>query len=460
MTARVLIVDDDAEMCRMLEVRLEKRGFDAAWVTSGAAALTELKSAEYDVVVTDLNLGGLDGIGLCQRIVENYPDVPVVVLTAFGSLDTAIAAIRVGAYDFINKPVEVEVLEIALRRAITHRRTQDEVKRLRELVRSPTQYERLLGASDAIKKVFQMIERIAATDASVLVTGESGTGKELVARALHANSPRADGPFVAVSCAALPEALLESELFGHSRGAFTDARATRAGLFVRAHGGTLLLDEIGDMPLGLQPKLLRVLQDRAVRPVGSDAEQPVDVRIISATHRDLESAVEDQEFREDLYYRLNVIRIHLPPLRDRGSDVLLLAQHFVECHAAGTGKCVRGISAAAAERLLGHDWPGNVRELQNCMERAVALTEYDKIQVGDLPEAIRRRARLDASPSSGDDPAQLVPLEEVERRHVIRVLKAVGGNKTAAAQILKVDRKTLYRKLELYGLLKGGASTR
>jgi two-component system response regulator AtoC len=454
-TSRVLVVDDDVEMCRMLETRLQKRGLDTAWVTSGPAALTELTSAEYDVVVTDLNLGGLDGIGLCQKIVENHPDVPVVVLTAYGSLDTAIAAIRVGAYDFINKPVELDVLEIALNRAVAHRRTQDEVKRLRELVRSPTQYDRLLGASDAMKNVFQMIERVAATDASVLVTGESGTGKELAARALHANSQRADGPFVAVSCAALPEALLESELFGHSRGAFTDARAARTGLFVRAHRGTLLLDEIGDMPLGLQPKLLRVLQDKAVRPVGSDTEHPVDVRIISATHRDLESAVEDQQFREDLYYRLNVIRVHLPPLRDRGSDVLLLAQKFIERHAAASGKAVRGISAAAAERLLAHDWPGNVRELQNCMERAIALTEYDEIQVGDLPEELRRRARWDASAPAEDDPTQLVPLEEVERRHVVRVLKAVGGNKTAAAQILKVDRKTLYRKLDLYGLLKG-----
>jgi two-component system response regulator AtoC len=457
-TSRVLVVDDDLETCRMLETRLEKRGFDATWVTSGNAALTQLTSTDCDVVVTDLNLGGLDGIALCQRIVEDHPDVPVVVLTAYGSLDTAIAAIRVGAYDFINKPVEMDVLEIALNRAIAHRRTQDEVKRLRELVRSPTQHRRLIGASDAMKNVYQMIERVAATDASVLVTGESGTGKELVAHALHASSRRADGPFVAVSCAALPEALLESELFGHSRGAFTDARAARTGLFLRAQGGTLLLDEIGDMPLGLQPKLLRVLQDKAVRPVGSDAEQLVDVRIISATHRDLESAVEDQEFREDLYYRLNVIRVHLPPLRDRGSDVLLLAQNFVERYAAESGKAVHGISAAAAERLLAHDWPGNVRELQNCMERAVALTEYDELQVGDLPEAIRRRAHRDAPTPGEDDPTQLVPLEEVERRHVIRVLQAVGGNKTLAAQILKVDRKTLYRKLALYGLLEGDTS--
>jgi len=458
-TSRILLVDDDVETCRMLETRLRKRGFEAAWVTSGQAALTELTSAEHDVVVTDLHLGGLDGIGLCQRIVESHPDVPVVVLTAYGSLDTAIAAIRVGAYDFINKPVEMDVLEIALNRAVAHRRTQDEVKRLRELVRSPTHFDRLIGASDAMKTVYQMIERVAATDASVLVTGESGTGKELVARALHASSRRADGPFVALSCVALPEALLESELFGHARGAFTDARAARTGLFVRAHHGTLLLDEIGDMPLGLQPKLLRVLQDKAVRPVGSDTEHPVDVRIVSATHRDLESAVEEQVFREDLYYRLNVIRIHLPPLRSRGSDILLLAQNFVERHAAGSGKSVRGISAAAAERLLAHDWPGNVRELQNCIERAVALTEYDEIQVGDLPEEIRRRARLESSAPAETEPSQLVPLEEVERRHVIRVLKAVDGNKTLAAQILKVDRKTLYRKLELYGLLKRGGST-
>ena len=456
MNGRVLIVDDDAETCRLLETRLKNRQFEVCSTDSGEGALAELASADYDVVVTDLHMGGLDGIELCRRIAESYPDVPVVVLTAFGSLDSAVAAIRAGAYDFITKPVEVEALLIALDRAVSHRRTQQEVRRLRELVRSSGQYQRLVGSSDAMQHVYRLLDRVAATDASVLVTGESGTGKELVAQAIHERSRRASGPFVALSCAALPEALLESELFGHARGAFTDARAARDGLFVRANRGTLLLDEIGDMPLGLQPKLLRVLQEHNVRPVGSDTEQRVDVRIVSATHRDLESLVEERSFREDLFYRLNVIRIQLPPLRARGTDVLTLAQSFVEYFAAKNDKAVRGISAAAADRLLAHDWPGNVRELKNCMERAVALTEYEEVQVGDLPEGLRRTQPADAGADEDTESAPLVPLEEVERRHVIRVMRAVGGNKTLAAQVLKVDRKTLYRRLELYGLLKGG----
>ncbi len=283
----------------------------------------------------------------------------------------------------------------------------------------------------------------------MLITGESGTGKEVVARALHRHGRRQHGPFVAVNCAAMPEALLESELFGHARGAFTDARSARIGLFTQANGGTLLLDEIGDLPLALQPKLLRALQERTVRPVGGDAEVPFDVRLIATTNRDLETAVEEGRFREDVYFRINVIHIALPPLRARGADVLSLAQHFVARYATQTGKRVTGLSPAAAKRLLAYTWPGNVRELQNCIERAVALTQFEEIAVEDLPDKIQAH-----QPShiliAGDDPTELGPLEAVERQYILRVMEAVGGNKTSAAQVLGIGRKTLYRKLEQY----------
>jgi two-component system response regulator HydG len=290
------------------------------------------------------------------------------------------------------------------------------------------------------------------------VTGETGTGKELVARALHDRSPRSKAPFVAVNCAAVPEPLLESELFGHVRGAFTDAQRARTGLFVRATTGTLFLDEIGELPLTLQPKLLRALQERKVRPVGSDEEVPFDVRLVAATNRDLESAVEENRFREDLFFRINVIHIPMPPLRARAGDVLLLAQHFVDRYATQAGKSVKGIAPAAAERLLAYSWPGNVRELENCIERAIALTSYEQITVDDLPEKIRSYRRSHVLVAS-DDPAELVPLEEVERRYILRVMEAVGGSKTQAAQVLGVGRRTLYRKLEQYGRGGGGGGS-
>jgi len=284
----------------------------------------------------------------------------------------------------------------------------------------------------------------------VLVRGESGTGKELVAQALHKRGRRTAGPFVAVNCAAMPETLLESELFGHARGAFTDAKSARTGLFVQADHGTLFLDEIGTMPLGLQPKLLRALQQRTVRPVGSDTEVPFDVRLVAATNADLEAAVEAGTFREDLFFRINVIPIEVPPLRRRGNDVLLLAQRFLEEFASQAQKPVRGLTSAAAEKLLGYSWPGNVRELRNCIERAVALTRFEQLTVEDLPDKVRD-AKRPAVLLAADDPSELVPMEEVERRYILRVLEAAGGNKASAARILGLDRKTLYRKLERWG---------
>jgi two-component system response regulator HydG len=454
-SGRVLVVDDDTGMRDMLRSDLGDRGFTVSACADAAEALERLATAEVDVIVTDLNMPRMNGVELCERIVANRPDVPVIVITAFGSLDTAVSAIRAGAYDFITKPFDLAVLAVALERAIQHRTLREEVKRLRLAVAESRRYGGLLGTSPAMRKVYALLERIADSAASVLVTGETGTGKELVARALHDRGPRKAGPFVGLNCAAVPEALLEAELFGHVRGAFTDASRARAGLFTRANGGTLFLDEIGELPLALQPKLLRALQERKVRPVGSDDEVPFDARVVTATNRDLESAVEENRFREDLFFRINVIHVALPPLRARGGDVLLLAQHFIDRYAGQAGKAVSGISAAAAERLLAYAWPGNVRELENCIERAIAMTEYEKIAVDDLPEKIRNYRRSHVLVAS-DDPTELVPLEEVERRYILRVMEAVGGNKTEAAQVLGVGRRTLYRKLEQYG--RGGGS--
>jgi two-component system response regulator HydG len=451
MTDRILIVDDDRSLCETLAAGLGRRGFEVAWRTSAEGALAAVAAEDFDAIVTDLNMPGMNGTDLCARIAEVRGDVPVVVLTAFGSFETAVAAIRAGAYDFIGKPVQLDILAIALRRAVQHRALRDEVKRLRSEVGRAPRDGLLLGESPAMAHVHDLVARVADSEASVLVTGESGTGKEMVARALHRLSRRREGPFVAVNCAAMPEALLESELFGHVRGAFTDAREARPGLFVEARRGTLFLDEIGDMPLGLQPKLLRALQERAVRPVGGAGEVPFDARIVAATNRDLESAIEERRFREDLYFRINVIHIPLPPLRARVGDILPLAQHFLRELAGRAGKSVTGISPPAAAKLLAYSWPGNVRELQNCMERAVALTRYEQIVVDDLPERIQshKSSRLVLD---GDDPSALLPMEEVEKRYVLRVLEACAGNKTAAARVLGFERKTLYRKLERYGV--------
>jgi len=446
---RILIIDDDPGLRDVLAAGLKRREFLPTSVADAEAGLALLASNQFDAVVTDLNLGGMNGLQLCERIAGSYQHLPVLVITAFGSLDTAVGAIRAGAYDFVTKPIDTDALAMSLDRAVRFRGLQEEVKRLQTSLAEYGSFHELLGDSPAMQGVFDLLAKLANSDASVLITGETGTGKELVARALHRGSRRKEKPFVAVNCAGVPEALLESELFGHAKGAFTDARTARRGLFLEADGGTLFLDEIGCMPLSLQPKLLRALQERKIRPVGSDSESPVDVRVVAATNRDIESDVADGSFREDLFFRINVVHVALPPLRSRGNDVLLLAQRFVRRFAAKSNRQIAGLSAPAAEKLLAYAWPGNVRELQNCMERAVALTSFEQITVEDLPEKIRNYARSHILVVS-DDPTELATLDEVEQRYIVRVLEAVRGNKSQAATILGLDRKTLYRKLERF----------
>jgi len=449
MPGRILVVDDEASMCELIEVDLRTRGFEVSWRTSSEAALQLLKEEPFDVVLTDLRMPGINGVDLCERIRAHRPGIPVVVMTAFGSLESAVAAIRAGAHDFVTKPIEMDMLALTLERAISHAALQEQVKMLSEAVERTRIFDELLGESPPMTELFDQLTRIADSEVSVLITGESGTGKELVARALHKTGRRRDGPFVAVNCAAIPETLLESELFGHERGAFTGAQAARKGVLLQAQEGTLFFDEIGELPLSLQPKLLRALEEKRFRPVGGDRETQFDAAIVAATNRDLETAVEEGLFRKDLYFRVNVIQLAIPPLRSRGMDILLLAQHFLERSAARAGKEVTGISEPAAGKLLAYEWPGNVRELRNAVERAVALTRFEKIAVEDLPEKIRafRRSRLVLG---SDDPDELVPMEEVERRYILHVLRTVGGNKTAAARILGLDRRTLYRKLQRF----------
>ena len=406
-----------------------------------------LTEGDFDVVVTDLNMRGMSGVDLCERVVTNRPDVPVIVVTAFGSMETAVATLRAGAFDFLTKPFEMEQLAIAVERAAQHQLLREEVKRLRRAAEESRRFEELVGASAAMKAVYAPLDRSPRPTRPSLITGETGTGKELAARAIHRRSRRRDAPMVTVNCAAVPANLLESELFGHVRGAFTDARSDRKGLFVQADGGTLFLDEIGEMPLEMQAKLLRALEARTVRPVGGQQEVPFDVRLVAATHRDLVASIEEGTFREDLYYRINVVELTMPPLRARGTDVLLLAQTFLEQFARQHGKPVQRISPPVAERLLAYAWPGNVRELRNCMERAVALARFEELIVEDLPAQVRDY-RASHVLVAANDPSELVPLAEVERRYVERVMEAVGGNKRQAAQILGLDRTTLYRKLE------------
>jgi len=442
----ILVVDDDVDAADLLQDLLVARGYSVDVAHSAEAALERVRQQDYDVVITDVRMDGASGLTLCAQLREEHPDVPTIVMTGHGSIDMAINAIRAGAYDFVLKPATIDAVGVALARAMEHRSLRQEVRRLRRRVQDGP-IGGILGSSGPIRDLLGVIDQVADSDATVLISGESGTGKELVARAIHERSARKEAPFIAINCAAMPASLLESELFGHVKGAFTDAKRSRPGLFLQAAGGTLFLDEIAEMPLEMQAKLLRVLQERTVRPVGGDTEVPFSARLVTATNRDLETEVEARRFREDLFYRVNVVHVSVPPLRARQGDVLELAHAFMRRIAARTSKVVEGISPEAAQRLIDYDWPGNVRELDNCIERAVALTRTAEISVDDLPEKVRnhRSARIAID---GDDPAELITLAEMEHRYVYRVLAACSGNKTQAAKVLGIDRRSLYRRLD------------
>ena len=438
----VLVVDDDPVARDLLAEVLAKEGYRVAAAGGGAEALELARGTPIDLAIVDLRMPDVDGLAVLRGLHGLRPGVPVVILTAFATIETAMEAIRAGAYDYLSKPFQLDLIRLRARRALEERRLRSENLRYRQELRARFSSRHVVGTSPAMVEVYGLAARVAGGDAPVMIVGETGTGKELIARAIHAGSPRADQPFVPVDCTSLPEALVESELFGHERGAFTGAVTTRRGLFEAATGGTIFLDEVGDLALPLQAKLLRVLQEREIRRVGGTESIPVDARLIAATHRDLRARVAAGEFRDDLYYRLNVVTVHLPPLRERVDDIDLLAGHFVEKFAAARGRPVPVLSPGVMERLRAHRWPGNVRELENVLERAVTLATGPVLRPEDL-------ALEGAPPAPGGPalPAAGMSLEAVKRWYVHRVLDEAGGNKQRAAEILGMDRRTLYRLL-------------
>jgi two-component system response regulator AtoC len=447
---RVLVVDDEEKMRRALQILLGKLGLQAVAAEHGEAALAALASEQIDLVLTDVRLPGMSGIDLLERIRENDASIPVVVLTAYGTIQDAVRAMRLGAFDYLLKPFELDALEAIVRKALELRQVRAENRYLRERLDGAGGERQMLALSPAMRQVLERVEQVAATPTTVLITGETGVGKEVVARAVHETSPRRERLLVALNCAAIPGELLESELFGHVRGAFTGAQSAREGKFELADGGTLFLDEIGDMPAPLQAKLLRVLEDSVVERVGSNKRIQVDVRVISSTNRDLAAAVRDGTFREDLYYRLNVFHLRVPPLRERAEDVRPLAESFLARFGREFGKGTLRLSDDAVARLERHAWPGNVRELQNVMERAAVLAG---------PSAtIEERLVAELLPSQQSNPApadglRLAPaIEETERALVTQALEQCGGNKAEAARVLGVSERTLWYKLKKYGL--------
>jgi two-component system response regulator HydG len=441
---RALVVDDVVDMAQTVANELESAGFDSEVADSGASALERFAQEPADVVVTDLRMRSVDGLDVLSGVRRADPTVPVIVMTAFGAIDSAVEAMKRGAFHYVTKPFELEALRSLVERACREKVLSRENAQLRRTLRANAAAQRLLGQSAPMRQLRSLIERVASAHSSVLVSGETGSGKELVALAIHADSPRAEKPFVAVNCAALPEQLLESELFGHARGAFTGASQSRRGLFVEADGGTLLLDEIGDLPLPLQGKLLRVLQSGEVRPVGSEVSRTVDVRCIAATHKDLWVLVDEGLFREDLFFRLDVLRVPVPALRERPEDIPALVDHFLRQSLSGASRSVLvGFEPEALEFLASCEWPGNVRQLQNLIERLVVTASSPLARLADVRRALGPIRETDPIAPLLQRP---LTLEELETRYIAGVLHRVGGSKPKAAEILGVDASTLYRR--------------
>jgi len=442
--ARVLVVDDHVEMAELLADRLAEAGYGAEVAQSGEDAVAAVRRAPPDVVVTDLRMEAVDGLDVMAVVHEIDPGIPVLIMTAFGAIESAVDAIKRGAFHYLTKPFALDEALVFVERALAERRLHSENRRLRLAEREKSGFGAMVGRSRAMQRLFGIVGRVAQSQAPVLVRGESGTGKELVARSIHDEGPRRDAPFVVASCSAMPESLLDSELFGHVKGAFTGATGPRRGLFLEADGGTLFLDEVGEMPSALQAKLLRVLEDGEVRAVGSDAVRKVDVRLIAATHRDLETMARDGLFRQDLFFRLNVVPVAVPALRDRPEDVPLLLEHFLEgARARNPYSPVERFSPEAVATLARRPWPGNVREVQNLVERLVVVGTQSVVGVSDLP--------VEAVPTSDPTPlvgarGALVPLRQLEAEYIAWVVAQCGGNKTRAAEILGIDVSTIHRR--------------
>lgn len=448
----IVVVDDDPEMLSMVHDHLKRTGYQVRAFNSSSEAIKYLSSGGLDalgteLLLTDLRMPELDGLDLLQQVRRLPNQFPVIIMTAFATVDTAVEGLRRGAFDYITKPFKLNELSLTVERALNFYRLKVQNQALSAEVRKSWGFQDIIGKSAAMKSIFDLIERVCSATSNVLITGESGSGKEVVARAIHHRSPRSQKPFIAINCTAIPEDLLESELFGHIKGSFTGATGDKKGLFEEADGGTIFLDEIGDMNISLQSKLLRVLQERVIKPVGSTQTKPIDVRVIAATHKDLKKAIFNGTFREDLYYRLAVIPIVVPPLRHRSEDIPLLAHHFLRKYSAlNNGKAV-GFTQEALQKLMSMAWPGNVRELENMVERLVVLTRTPQIDVHDIPDIEQTSSEHFFGQTTADSPT----LEELEKRYIHLILEKTGGKKEKAAQILGINRRTLYRKEREYG---------
>ncbi|PLX93722.1 MAG: DNA-binding response regulator [Desulfuromonas sp.] len=455
LTARILIIDDERDNREALTLLLRGQGYDVHDVGTAEAALSLLKKGAFDVIITDLFLPGLSGIDLLKRVKSNAPGTDVILITGHASAETAVEAMKEGAFDYVTKPFNFDKLKIIISKALEKGRLLAENSYLKQQLRGKYKFERIIGNSPAMQQVFSRMEKIVDTDSTILILGESGTGKELVAKAIHFNGPRKDKPFVAINCGAIPAELLESELFGHMRGAFTGAVADKPGKFELAHTGTIFLDEIGTMPMHLQMKLLRVLQEHEVERVGSSRRVKLNVRVISATNANLDEQVRKGVFRDDLYYRLNVIPIHLPPLRDRSSDIPLLTRHFLSRICEEMNRPLKSFSVAALRALEAHDWPGNVREMENVIERSVTLTDSQQIDRQDLPPEISGKAPAPAPlPLHLDEEGVDLPaiVAELERQMISEALTRTEGVKAKAALLLGLNRTTLVEKIKRLGL--------
>jgi two-component system, NtrC family, response regulator len=448
---RIVVIDDEANAVAALTTLLREDGYEVEGAHEAQTGLALLERIDADVVLTDLRMPGMDGLELLAKVKQVRPETMVVMMTAYGTVKTAVKAMKMGAEDYLGKPVDVEEVELVLQRVLEKKRLLEETRVLRARVATKYRFENLVGESPAMLAAFKMIQQVAPSSASLLLSGESGTGKELFAQALHQNSPRRAKPFIKVACAALPETLLESELFGHEKGSFTGAAYTRAGRFEMADGGTLFLDEIGDISPAVQVKLLRFLEEKEFERVGGNRTFKVDVRIVAATHRDLEKKLGDGSFREDLYYRLNVIELHIPALRERASDIPVLATHFLKRFADQNGKDIRGFTDDALALLLRHQWPGNVRELENAVERAVVLSTEPLLGPAYFP-TLRRAAEVASAPD-GAGPRVSIPgstMAELEREAILRTMEAVGGSTGRAAELLQISPRKIQYKLKEY----------
>ncbi len=447
----ILVVDDEPMTVELISEELRRASFDVDTASNGLEAIKKAQQKFYEVVITDMSMPGLDGMGVLAHFIEHSPETMVIVLTGFGTIETAVDAMKNGAFDYLTKPAKIDEILLVVKRALELKNLKAENQYLKSQLQERYRFDKIIGKSQAMQSIYRMIERVAKTDSTVLITGESGTGKELIASAIHYNSSRKDKPFVPINCGAIPEELLESELFGHEKGSFTGAYRERIGRFEMAHQGTIFLDEIGEMSAKLQVKLLRFLQERKFERVGGSRTIQVDARILAATNRDLEAMVAQGGFREDLYYRLNVIPIRVPPLRERKDDIVLLTQHFLQLHSQKKGIPLKRISSAAMDAMQRHNWPGNVRELENVIERVIILTEGDEIQLEDLPQRMQVQPLRQSFPSIGldDDGIDLKGmLDELENSLILEALKKSGGVKNQAAKLLGLNRTTLIEKMK------------